>query len=93
MSIERRLKRKNNRKGRGTMSEAIKISEKAAGRMKELLEASQRLNEQISTYVQGLAAGMDVPDGWQLDPRAMAFVAPPAPPAPEPTEGAGDATE
>ncbi len=73
--------------------EPIKLNEKSATQVKELVEANQRTNEQTRTYIAGLSDALGVPAGWQLDIRAMAFVAPPEPPAaaPEPDQGAGDA--
>ena len=69
-------------------SEAIKVNSKAAARIQELLDAAQRINEQVNAYVMGLGAGLDLPDGWQFDVRSMSFV-PPAPVAPD--GGAHDA--
>lgn len=49
---------------------------------RELVDAIERTQAQAQNYIAGLVAGMDVPEGWQLDPRRMAFVAPePAAPA------------
>ncbi len=59
--------------------EPIIISERAQKQLRDLLESAEKLNGQINTYVAALGAGLDVPDGWQLDPRSMAFVAPVAP--------------
>jgi len=73
----------------------IRINEKAARIIQDLMDAMKRADEglkrtdaQLSAYVNGLGAGMGVPDGWQLDPRSMAFIAPPAPVEPDGTEGA-----
>ena len=63
------------------MSEAIVISSRAAKQVQEFMDAARKLNEQTQTFVEGLAAALDVPAGWQLDVQQMAFV-PPAPPAP-----------
>ena len=67
------------------MSEPISISSRAAKQVQEFVDTARRLNEQTQTFVEGLAAALDVPAGWQLDVRQMAFV-PPAPPAPAPEQ-------
>ena len=67
------------------MSEPISISSRAAKQVQEFMAAARRLNEQTQTFVEGLAAALDVPAGWQLDVQQMAFV-PPAPPAPAPEQ-------
>ncbi len=54
----------------------VVISERAQKQLHDLLDSAEKLNGQINTYVAALGAGLDVPDGWQLDPRRMAFVAP-----------------
>ena len=74
--------------------EPVELSERAAAQVKSLMEAAERLNEQTRTYIAGLSDALGVPAGWQLDVRAMAFVAPPEPPAPgaEPDQGAGNAS-
>lgn len=56
--------------------EPIKLSERAAKQVRDLIEAQERLQMQTQTYIAGLVAGLDVPEGWQLDPRGMAFVPP-----------------
>lgn len=61
----------------------IVISARAQEQLRGLMEQSEKINGQINTYAAALAAGLDVPEGWQLDVRRMAFVAPVA--APEPT--------
>lgn len=73
--------------------EPVQLSERAAAQVKGLMEAADRLNEQTRTYIAGLSDALGVPAGWQLDIRAMAFVAPPEPPAADdaPTPGATDA--
>lgn len=77
-----------------TVTTEIKIGEKGRKQLGELIEAIERTQQQANTYIAGLMAGLDVPDGWQLDPRAMAFVPPPAPPAaPETEHGGDDATK
>ncbi len=65
----------------------IVISERAQKQLRDLLETIEKLNEQINTYVAALGAGLDVPDGWQLDVRRMAFVAPVVADAPVMEEG------
>lgn len=60
----------------------IIISERAQKQLRDLLESAEKLNGQINTYVAALGAGLDVPEGWQVDTRRMAFVAPPEPAAP-----------
>ena len=67
------------------MSEPISISSRAAKQVQEFVDTARRLNEQTQTFVEGLAAALDVPAGWQLDVQQMAFV-PPAPPAPAPEQ-------
>ena len=68
------------------MSEPISISSRAAKQVQEFVDTARRLNEQTQTFVEGLAAALDVPAGWQLDVQQMAFVpAPPPPAAPAPT--------
>jgi len=62
------------------MSEPISISSRAARQVQEFLDAARKLNEQTQTFVEGLAAALDVPAGWQLDVQQMAFVPPPAAP-------------
>lgn len=57
----------------------IVISTRAQAQLRELMEAAEKVNGQINTYAAALAAGLDVPEGWQLDVRRMAFVAPEAP--------------
>ena len=64
------------------MSEPITISSRAAKQVQEFLDAARKLNEQTQTFVEGLAAALDVPAGWQLDVQQMAFVPPPAAPVP-----------
>ncbi len=64
-----------------TEATEIVISGRAQAQLRELMESVERINGQINTYAAALAAGLDIPDGWQLDVRRMAFVAPPAPPA------------
>ena len=58
------------------MNTEISISSRAQEQLRELLESAEKLNAQINTYAAGLAAGLDVPDGYQLDIKRMAFVAP-----------------
>lgn len=72
-----------------TQSE-IALNARAQAQLRELLDGVERLNGQINTYVAALAAALDVPDGWQLDPQRMAFAAPVAA-QPEPAAPAGDA--
>ena len=69
-------------------TQPIKINEKASKQVREFLDASQRIQEQVNAAVRGMAAALDVPDDWQFDARMMAFVppAPTAPPAPETAE-------
>jgi len=67
------------------MSEPITIGNRAAKQVQEFIDAARKLNEQTQTFVEGLAAALDVPAGWQLDVQQMAFV-PPAPPAPAPEQ-------
>ena len=67
------------------MSEPITIGNRAAKQVQEFIDAARKLNEQTQTFVEGLAAALDVPAGWQLDVQQMAFVAP-APPAPAPEQ-------
>ena len=69
------------------MSEPITIGSRAAKQVQEFIDAARKLNEQTQTFVEGLAAALDVPAGWQLDVAQMAFVPappPPAAPVPEP---------
>ncbi len=70
-----------------TEATEIVISARAQAQLREMLESAEKINAQINTYAAALGAGLDIPDGWQLDIRRMAFVAPPAPVAPpdEPT--------
>ena len=68
------------------MSEPITISSRAAKQVQEFLDAARKLNEQTQTFVEGLAAALDVPAGWQLDVQQMAFVPPPAAPVQAPQE-------
>ena len=63
-----------------TEGTGIVISERAQAQLRGLMEQAEKINGQINTYAAALAAGLDVPEGWQLDVRSMAFVAPPAPP-------------
>ena len=72
------------------MSEPITISSRAAKQVQELVDAARKLNEQTQTFVEGLAAALDVPAGWQFDVQRMAFVPPPAAPAPEQTQENND---
>ena len=67
------------------MNEPIIISSRAAKQVQEFMDAARRINEQAQTYVEALAAALDVPAGWQLDVQRMAFVEPPA------AQGAPDA--
>ncbi len=60
----------------------IALNARAQAQLRELLDGVERLNGQVTTYVTALGAALDAPDGWQLDPRRMAFVAPPAQPEP-----------
>ena len=64
-----------------TEATEIVISARAQAQLREMLESAEKINTQINTYAAALGAGLDVPDGWQLDVRRMAFVSPPAPPA------------
>ena len=68
------------------MSEPISISSRAAKQVQEFIDAARKLNEQTQTFVEGLAAALDVPAGWQLDVAQMAFVPPPAAPVPAPEQ-------
>lgn len=61
----------------------IKISNKAAAQVQGMVDGARRIDEQLQVYITALGAALDVPDGWQLDINAMAFVPPPGP-APEP---------
>ncbi len=54
----------------------IVISKRAQEQLRELLESAEKLNAQINTYAMALSAGLDVPAGWQLDIKRMAFIAP-----------------
>lgn len=72
-------------------SDAMKLTTKAAEQVRQMMDNVRRANEQLTAYVQGLGAGMGVPDGWQLDPQTMAFFPPPA--APAAPEDAPDAAE
>ena len=65
----------------------IVISKRAQEQLRSLLESAEKINQQINTYATALGAGLDVPDGWQLDPRRMAFVAPVVADAPVMEEG------
>ena len=65
-----------------TVTTEIKIGEKGRKQLGELIEAIERTQQQANTYIAGLMAGLDVPEGWQVDTRRMAFVAPPEPAAP-----------
>lgn len=56
----------------------IEVGEKGRQQLRELIDAIERAEGQANTYLAGLMAGLDVPDGWQFDPQAMAFVPPPA---------------
>jgi len=62
------------------MSEAteIVISQKAQEQLRSLLESAEKINAQINTYAMALGAALEVPEGWQLDVKRMAFVAPAA---------------
>ena len=87
MSIERRLRRKNSRQNGKANMEPIKLNERAAKQVRDLVDGIERAQQQAQTYIAGLVAGMDVPEGWQLAPRAMAFGPPPAPAPVEPEPG------
>ncbi len=63
-----------------SMNEIV-ISTRAQEQLRSLLEQAEKINSQINTYASALGAGLDIPDGWQLDVRRMAVVAPAAPPA------------
>jgi hypothetical protein len=67
--------------------EPIKLNGKAARQVQELIDNLRQAQERINVYVAAAGAALDVPDGWQLDPQAMAFVPPPEPA----TEDGGDA--
>lgn len=73
----------------------IKIGERGRKQLAELIAAIERAQEQANTYIAGLVAGLDVPEGWQLNTQIMAFLPPPAPPAEPATDetGGDDATE
>ena len=62
-------------------SETIKLSERASGQVRSMLDAIKKLDEQLQVYVTAAQAALDVPEGWQFNVNEMAFV-PPAP-APE----------
>ena len=68
------------------MSEPITIGNRAAKQVQEFIDAARKLNEQTQTFVEGLAAALDVPAGWQLDVQQMAFVPAPAAPVPAPEQ-------
>ncbi len=68
---------------KATEGTEIVVSARAQEQLRALMEQSEKINGQINTYAAALAAGLDAPDGWQLDVRRMAFVAPPETPAPE----------
>ena len=70
----------------------IAINARAQTQLREMLAGAEKVNEQINTYVAALAAALDVPDGWRLDARSMAFAAPDQPVAPA-GAGTGDVEE
>lgn len=66
--------------------QTIKIGDKAAAQVRDLLAEARSIDEQLGAFLRGLGLGLSVPDDWRFDPRLMAFVPPPAqpqPPAPE----------
>jgi len=54
----------------------IVISKKAQEQLRAMLDSAEKLSAQINTYAMALGAGMEVPEGWQLDIKRMTFVAP-----------------
>ena len=75
------------------MNEPFTISSRAANDVRSLVEQTQRLQDTLRTYVEALAAALDVPRDWRFDTHTMTFVPPatiPAEPAPvesTPTDG------
>ena len=76
-----------------TVTTEIKIGEKGRKQLGELIEAIERTQQQTNTYIAGLMAGLDVPEGWQVDTRRMAFVAPQAPDAADDLDAAPTAQD
>lgn len=60
----------------GVATGPIEISERAAARVRELVEQSERLQSALRATVEALGAQLDVPQGWRFDTTAMAFVPP-----------------
>lgn len=66
----------------GVATGPIEISERAAGRVRELVEQSERLQNALRATVEALGAQLDVPQGWRFDTQTMAFVPPTEQPSP-----------
>jgi len=54
----------------------IPISEDAVKTLAEAQRKLAEINGQINSYVSGLRHGLSVPEGWELDMQAKAFVPP-----------------
>ncbi len=64
---------------KGVATGPIEISPRAADRVREIVEQSQRLQDGLRATVEALGAQLDVPAGWRFDTQAMAFVPPTSP--------------
>lgn len=60
------------------MNKSIPLPEKAKARVQQSLDAIQRIQESTGAYLEGVAATLQVPDGYTFDQSAMAFVPPPS---------------
>lgn len=60
----------------GVATGPIEISERAADRVRELMEQSERLQSVLRATVEALGAQLDVPTGWRFDTQQMAFLPP-----------------
>lgn len=66
----------------GVATRPIEISERAAARVRELVEQSERLQSALRATIEALGAQLDVPQGWRFDTQTMTFVPPTEQPSP-----------
>lgn len=52
----------------------IVIPEKTAEKIRTNLEAASRMQLALNNFIDGVAAGLDVPDGYRLDTERMVWV-------------------
>lgn len=59
----------------------IPLPEKAKQRVQQSIDAIEEMQRNAGTFLEGVAATLDVPQGYTFDQNVMAFVPPVAPPS------------